>query len=124
MMPAYIADECFSGRVLRALRDAGFDVTRSAEINPSAKDVEVLALAYLQDRILLTEDTDFGDLVVRFGLRTHGVVRLELNALSRQARAQRAVQALTQLGEGAWGAIVSVEPSRTRVRRLGDPAKG
>jgi predicted nuclease of predicted toxin-antitoxin system len=124
MTAAYIADECFSGRVLRALRDAGFDVIRSVEINPSASDVEVLELAFSAGRILLTEDTDFGDLVVRSGLRTRGVVRLELNALSRQARAQRAVQALTQLGEGAWGAIVSIEPSRTRVRRLGDPATG
>ncbi len=51
MMPNYIADECFSGRILRALRDAGFDVTRSAEINPSANDIEVLALAFREKRM-------------------------------------------------------------------------
>jgi len=120
MMLAYIADECFSGRVLGALRDAGFDVIRSADINPSASDIEVLALAFSENRILLTEDTDFGDLIVRFGFQTHGVVRLELNALSREARAQRTVQALIQLGEDVRGAIVSIEPSRTRIRRVCD----
>ncbi len=119
-MPAYIADECFSGLILRMLRDAGFDIARSADIDPSASDVAVLALAYAENRVLLTEDTDFGDLIVRFGLRTHGVVRLDLNSLSREARAQRALHALTQLGESVRGAIVTVEPSRTRIRRVSD----
>ncbi|MGO9485212.1 MAG: DUF5615 family PIN-like protein [Rhodomicrobium sp.] len=118
-MPAYIADECFSGRILRRLREAGFDVIRSVDINPSARDREVLALAFSENRVLLTEDTDFWDLIVRFGLQTHGAVRLDLNALSREARAQRALQALSQLGEDVRG-IVSIEPSRTRIRRVSD----
>lgn len=117
-MASYIADECFSGYILRTLRDAGFDVTRSADTNPSASDVEVLALAFSENRILLTEDTDFGDLIVRFGLPTHGVVRPGLNSLSREARAQRALNALVQLGESVRGAIVSIEPTRTRIRRV------
>ncbi len=105
---------------MRALRDVGFDIVRSADIKPSADDIEVLALAFSENRILLTEDTDFGDLIVRFGLQTHGVVRLDLNALSREARAQRALHALRQLGESVRGAIVSIEPSRTRIRKVTD----
>ncbi len=120
MMPAFIAGECFSGHILRTLRDAGLDVIRSADINPSAHDTEVLALAFSENRILLTEDTDFGDLIVRFGLQTHGVVRLDLNAWSRKARAQRTLQALLTLGEDVRGAIVSIEPSRTRIRKVND----
>jgi len=58
-MPRYLADECFSGPMLRALLKAGFDVKRSADIAPGASDPEVLALAYNNGRILLTEDADF-----------------------------------------------------------------
>ncbi|MGO8779487.1 MAG: DUF5615 family PIN-like protein [Rhodomicrobium sp.] len=119
-MLAYIADECFSGRILRSLRDAGLDVIRSADMKPAADDIEVLALAFSENRVLLTEDTDFGDLIVRFGLATHGVVRLDLNSLGREARAQRALHALLQLGESVRGAVVSIEPSRTRIRRVND----
>jgi|SRR5208337_384453 len=123
-MAAYIADECFSGLILRALRDAGFDVIRSADIRPSASDVEVLALAFSEGRVLLTEDTDFGDLIVRFGLQTHGVIRLDLRSLSRTARVQRTLHALMQLGEGVRGAIISIEPSRIRIRRVNDLSDG
>lgn len=116
-----MADECFSGSLIRALRDAGFDITRSADTIPSAPDEQVLALAYAENRILITEDNDFGELAVRLGFAAHGVVRVSLQGLDKHTQARRLVQALTKLGSTVEGAIVTVEPSRTRVRRL-DPA--
>ena len=44
------------------MRAAGYDVPRSADTNPAAPDELVLALAFAQSRVLLTEDNDFGDL--------------------------------------------------------------
>lgn len=117
-MPTFIADECFSGLLLKALRAAGFDVSRSADLLPAAMDEQVLAIAYAEGRVLLTEDRDFGELVVRLGLPTHGVVRVDLRSLERSAREVRLVEALTSLGSGVEGALVTVEPTRTRVRRL------
>jgi predicted nuclease of predicted toxin-antitoxin system len=114
-----MADECFSGPLLRALRQAGFDVTRSAETCPAAPDDEVLALAYAEGRILLTEDTDFGELAVRLGLPTHGVVRVDLKSLAKAAQAARLIEAFTGLGAAVEGALVTIEPTRTRVRRIG-----
>jgi len=117
-MLAFLADECFSGFILRALQDAGFDVTRSIDSLPGADDSTVLELAVREDRILLTEDTDFGELTVRLGLPAVGVVRVELMALNRTARAQRVIAALKQLGEQVHGAFVSIEPTRVRIRPL------
>ena len=122
-MVAFLADECFSGPLIRALRAAGFDVEQSALIAPSAPDDQVLALAYAQGRVLLTEDNDFGDLTVRLGLPTHGVVRVDLKALDKDAQAPRLVTALTALGPDVVGALVTVEPRRTRVRRLNKEAQ-
>jgi predicted nuclease of predicted toxin-antitoxin system len=118
MMPAFLADECFSGFVLRALQDAGFDVVRSIDIIPGADDRAVLALAVLEGRVLLTEDTDFGELTMRLGLPAAGVVRVDLMALKRAARAERAVAPLRRLGEQVCGALVSIEPTRIRLRQL------
>jgi len=117
-MVAFLADECFSGRLVRALILAGFDVVRSAESHPSAPDVVVLQLAFDQGRVLLTEDNDFGELAVRLGLPTHGVVRVDLKMLGGSAREARLVAALRSLGEKVEGALVTVEPSRSRVRKL------
>ena len=119
-MVTFLADECFAGPLIRALQAAGFDVVRSADTARSAPDENVLALAYAQGRVLLTEDNDFGDLTVRLKLPTHGVVRADLHALDKAARAARLVAALTELGPKIEGALVTIEPARTRVRRI-DP---
>lgn len=118
MMPAFLADECFSGFILRALQAAGFDVVRSIDIMPGADDRAVLELAVRKGRVLLTEDTDFGELTMRLGLPAVGIVRVELMALNRAARAERTVAALRQLGEQVRGALVSIEPTRIRLRQL------
>ena len=97
---------------------AGFDVTRSSDTLPSAPDEQVLALAHQQGRVLLTEDNDFGDLVVRLGLPTRGVVRADLKTLDRSAQATRIVDALLALGDKIEDTLVTVEPGRCRVRKL------
>ena len=117
-MVAFLADECFSGPLIRALRTAGFDVTRSADTALSAPDEEVLAVAFQQGRVLLTEDNDFGDLTVRFGLATRGVVRVDLKSLGKTEQAIRIVRAISELGSTVEGALTTIEPTRTRVRRL------
>ena len=59
----FLADECCDFAVVRALREAGHDVLAIAEKQASSVDVELLALALNQERILITEDKDFGWLV-------------------------------------------------------------
>ena len=46
-----------------ALTSLGHDVTSAVEIDPKATDEEVLTLALEEQRILITEDRDFGELV-------------------------------------------------------------
>ena len=117
-MPGFLADECFSGPLLRALRQAGFDVSRSSDDAPGALDDEVLALAFAQRRVLLTEDNDFGNLVVRLRLPTVGVVRVALKSMPRPDQPGRVVKALTDLSDKVLGAMVTIEPGRARVRPL------
>lgn len=47
----------------RALADAGHDVAFAADAEPAAEDRPVLALARSGQRILVTFDADFGELV-------------------------------------------------------------
>ncbi|MEM1041576.1 MAG: DUF5615 family PIN-like protein [Bacteroidota bacterium] len=58
-----LADEHIPFPSIRLLRDAGHDVASVAEATSSARDVEVLAQARTEDRILLTFDSDFGVLL-------------------------------------------------------------
>jgi predicted nuclease of predicted toxin-antitoxin system len=119
MTIAILADQCVGIPILQALKAAGIDVVRSSEVLPaSAPDADVLALAVRQERILLTEDTDFGEMVVRLGLPALGIIRLDLEGLSRGERVERAVNAVRKIGDQAKGALVTVEPKRIRIRQL------
>jgi len=63
-----LADENFPGPALEALRKSGWDVLSIAEECPGVSDEEVAALCADQQRILLTFDKDFGELVFHRGL--------------------------------------------------------
>jgi predicted nuclease of predicted toxin-antitoxin system len=117
-MVAFFTDECFSGRIIDALRHAGFDIVRATDVCQSAEDSVVLAAAHAQGRILLTEDYDFGELCVRLGLPTRGVVIVSVKKLSAVSQGARVAQSLATLGNRVEGAFVTIEPARIRLRSL------
>ena len=63
--PKLLADENIAAPMVNALGNAGWDIVYVTDRFPGALDHEVLKLAQDENRILLTEDKDFGDLVVR-----------------------------------------------------------
>ena len=67
-----LADECSDALVVDGLRGDGHDVLYVREVARGSDDDTVLQMAADQQRILLTEDKDFGELVVRLKLPAHG----------------------------------------------------
>lgn len=64
---------------LAHLRSQGYDATRVAGEYPAGmSDPDVLALAVRGDRILITSDRDFGDMVVRQRRPHRGVILFRL----------------------------------------------
>jgi predicted nuclease of predicted toxin-antitoxin system len=75
----FIFDQSTDRRLAPVLRQWGHEVTVVAADYPaSLPDDEVLAIAYREQRILVTEDRDFGELVFRHRLPHSGVVYLRL----------------------------------------------
>jgi hypothetical protein len=58
-------DECADADLVTLLRASGHDVVYMAEVAPRSADAEVMHRADRENRLLLTEDKDFGDLVFR-----------------------------------------------------------
>ncbi len=58
-----MADESCDFAVVRALRSDGYDVLAVSEHTHRSEDPEVIEQAARDNRILLTEDKDFGRLV-------------------------------------------------------------
>jgi len=60
-----LADENIPGETIRALRAVGHDVFAAAAAAPGAADLELLARARAEARVVLTFDRDFGRFAVQ-----------------------------------------------------------
>ena len=75
----FLLDENVDTRLARFLRRQGHDVTAIAQdYGHSLGDQEVLAIAAREQRVLITDDLDFGELVVRERLPHAGVLLFRL----------------------------------------------
>lgn len=115
----FLADHDVYAVTIRFLADAGHDVARVADLGlATAPDVHLLMRAQQDQRILITRDRDFGNLVFIGG--THaGVIYLRIDPAGINAVHAELGRVLTLYGEPELlHAFVVVEPARHRVRRL------
>lgn len=120
----FLVDECFPQRLVLALRDKGHDVSWASQVCRSQPDEIVLAIATKEDRIVITEDKDFGNLTVRDGHPAVGIVISQVDRFP--GGIAEAIDTLCDriesLGASLIGSITVVEPERVRQRAL--PPKG
>src|SRR5205809_5572040 len=96
-MARFLANENTPREAVLAARGAGFDVTWMVELQPGASDEIVLALAQRDDRVLITFDKDFGELVFRHGKAgSRGVILLRPRLRSPQVVSAFIVTVLSQ----------------------------
>ncbi len=113
-----LADENIQAPLVGALRERGYDILYIGEFSRGVTDQEVLETAVSQERIILTEDKDFGDLVFRVNRDLPGIILLRLQDVAWQSRFQRLDRLFQERGERLRRLYVVVEPSRIRLRSL------
>ena len=64
-----LADENVSRLVIERLRAGGLEVISIGETSSGASDKDILEAANVEDCILITEDRDFGELIIRQRLK-------------------------------------------------------
>jgi predicted nuclease of predicted toxin-antitoxin system len=114
----FLADENVPGPVVAGLRARGHDVFWIKESMPGADDPALLDLAQREQRVVVTADTDFGELAFRSGLPAQcGVVLIRLDWTDPEADNQAVATALTSRDN--WSGIFAVvERDRVRIRPL------
>jgi len=102
----FLADESCDFAIVRALRAAGHDVVAVTERLPGAEDQAVIDLAVREERILLTEDKDFGQLVHASRGGGRGVILLRYPVAARTHMPRRlynsSVNEETRLPADSW----------------------
>jgi predicted nuclease of predicted toxin-antitoxin system len=117
----FLLDENLSPKLVDLLRTAGHDVVHVRDLNlASAPDESVIAAAIMDDRVLISADTDFGSLLARSHATRPSFV------LIRRASGRRAADQATLIIDNLSavrtdldnGAIVVLGEATLRIRRL------
>ena len=98
-----LADENVARDIVVWLRTGGHDVLFAAEVAPGTADMRWVEIAEQEERVILTSDKDFGELVFRGGLTSHGIVLLLLDELP--------VPAILARLRAVWS-VVEANPAR------------
>jgi predicted nuclease of predicted toxin-antitoxin system len=116
----FLADMGVASRVVEWLREQGYDARHLREEQlQRLPDDQIFRKAVAENRVVLTLDLDFGEIVAFSGQQNVSVVLFRLqntrapHVIDRlRVVLQEALSALEQ------GAVVVVEESRFRIRRL------
>jgi predicted nuclease of predicted toxin-antitoxin system len=121
-----LVDMNLSPRWVSLLADAGIEAVHWSAVGPgNAPDTEIMAYAKDNRDIVLTHDLDFGAILAA----THGeepsVVQIRSEDVSLNAIGATVISALHQMAtELEEGALLTVDPNRTRLRVLPLRMKG
>jgi len=110
----FLIDECTGPAVAQWLREQGHDVLSVFEQGRGMDDDEVIHTAFTGNRILVTNDKDFGEKVYRERRPHRGVVLLRLE----DERAQNKIAVLRRLLDNHTGRLADrfVVVTETAVR--------
>ncbi len=114
----FLADEGFSFSITSILKKRGFNIKWVGDISPGISDMAVYKIAQNEDRIILTEDKDFGELAVRFKLKICGVVILRISSKEKELRNERVFELLERFPEKLEGHLIIIDSQKFRFREL------
>lgn len=116
----FLSDMGISMSTVRALREGGHDVVHLREEGLARlPDTEIVEKAKQEERVVLTFDLDFGDLLALGRRNFPSVVIFRLRNQTPSSVTAKLIDVLSQRGQILEeGAIVIVEDARHRIRRL------
>ncbi len=115
----FLLDTCISSFAVKKLRDNNFEAVWIPESGSDPGDVAIIKKAYSENRVLVTADKDFGELIFLEKMKAPTIIRL----VNMRAKVQGEV--LLHLiksyrKEIESGAIITVDQYRIRIRDLSE----
>lgn len=112
----FLADESCDYGVVRALRTAGYDVFAVSDVITRSDDRDLIELASRENRILLTEDKDFGWFVFVSSASPASVILMRFPGNIRDTLSQAVVKLVREQGEQLLDSFAVIQPGYIRIR--------
>lgn len=117
----FLVDNALSHRLAALLSDEGHDAVHVRDYDlAAATDAVIFDRAFAEDRIIISTDTDFGTLLAQRRVSKPSVILLRWQLLRRPEEQKQVILSnLPSVEEDLLlGAIIVVEPTIIRIRRL------
>jgi predicted nuclease of predicted toxin-antitoxin system len=113
----FLLDVHIAGAIARALLDEGHDIIRAAVDHATSTDTELLALAVREERIVITQDSDFSDLIYAWGVPPPpAIIYIRCEPEEQPAMSARVIETLASGRLHRHMAVI--RPSSSRYRPL------
>jgi predicted nuclease of predicted toxin-antitoxin system len=120
-----VVDENVHSIVLQRLRDSGIEVEAIAESSPGISDAEILARDGLADCVLVTYDSDFGELIFKRDMPTpHALIYSRLGRAEPRYVADRILALLEKGFEAGHCYVILKDGVRVRPFSAGSMIDG
>jgi len=116
-MLKFILDAGVGKKVHTFLTNSGFDAISILDIDPSMADSDILSIAEQEQRMVITMDKDFGELVYRSGQQHFGVLLLRLEDASGSEKAEIVAIILNEYASEIEGKFSVFQNGRLRIRQ-------
>jgi predicted nuclease of predicted toxin-antitoxin system len=91
-----LADENIPSKTVKALKQRGIDIVSVADSSPGLSDRAVIEQANDENRVIVTFDKDFGELIFRQRIKVKGLILLRFTPRSPDQIAERIEELLTR----------------------------
>lgn len=85
-MVRFLIDESTGKKLGYLLIDAEHNVAFVSDWKPGAPDSEVIKKAYEDNRVIITDDKDFGELVFRLKMKSKGIILIRTSTTNPRFR--------------------------------------
>lgn len=114
----FVGDEGVDAQIIKALWKEGHDVIYIAEFDSGITDDLVLKYANNQERILITRDKDFGELVYRDKKIHSDIILNRLFELSTEKKVSIVMNTINRFKDELIGSFTVIQPSKIRIKKL------
>lgn len=114
----FLADENVEWPIIVQMRQWGHDVLSIKEALPGKEDDAVLALSQKETRILLTNDLDFGRIVIHQKKNSPGVVLMRFDSEASNQKIKALGHLLQHHSEKLMGHFTVISEKRIKIRPL------
>ena len=113
----FLVDECSGPALARWLAGQGHDVFSVFELARGLDDDSIIQKAYTEERILVTNDKDFGEKVFRDRQAHRGVILLRLDDERTQSKISALQRVLATYADQLEENFVVVTENKVRISR-------